>query len=251
MGFSFGNLVKTVATGGLNKVSRPAQSAVKKVSTTVTKVAVAPVTALAKVAPKPIAKVLTASTKPLTTAARVGTSVAVATATPLVAAKSAAGVAGTVNSRVAAAATAMRLPSIAATMNLGKAIKDPKGYVSDIGAGYVGDVSFAGTFYSMVKNKDVKGIVSLGAVDTGKALGALGASSVGNKVASVGLDLAAKLPGPAKNTTTTAQTGGELPLPVPTALGAEPAPLRSSSSKLPLIVAGVGALVVVVLLVRR
>lgn len=103
----------------------------------------------------------------------------------------------TVNKKVAAAATAMHLPSLAATMDLKKAVTNPKAYVAGIAKGYGGDLAFAGQFYTAVKTKNLKGLITQGGSDTAAALKALGApSAVTNVIAKKTQSLAAAIPAP-------------------------------------------------------
>lgn len=107
MGWGIGNIVKTVATGGLNKVA----------------------------ANKSVTKAVDKITKP-------------------------------VGSKVTAVAKQMRLPSIAANLNIKQAITNPVAYVKSNAAAYAKDATVAAAIYGNLKKGNVKGLVMQGLNDT-------------------------------------------------------------------------------------
>lgn len=157
-----------------------------------------------------------------------------------------------VGKRVAAAATAMRLPSIATNINIKKALTNPVAYAKDNAAAYAKDATVAVSIYGNLKKGNVKGIVTQGLADTKAAASA----AVTGKTPAVAWQLDPPvIPPPVQAAPTFSQLTGE---PVPfepqdpmastTPSRMATAPTSPGASKTPIFVIA-GALAAVVLLV--
>jgi hypothetical protein len=246
------DVVKTVATGGLNK----AIPAAKKVANT----------SVGKVVNKAINPV--SQLKALSAAASKNkvTNVLNKAVNPVVHLQTAYKAQQTVAKKVSTAATALHLPSISAQLNVKKMVTDPKGYVSDMAQGYAKDVSFAGQVYTRFKSGDIKGLAKQAGSETVAAFGGSKAlqDKVGDVAGAVG-QLYAKAKG-IKDTTaqpTVSQLTGDMPVPLDnrydtTPLNYTPDPMqattpaqRSNKKTVLLVGAAVLALVVVVWIAAR
>jgi hypothetical protein len=182
---------------------------------------------------------------------------------PVAQVKATVGAAKTVGGKVTTAAKVLHLPSIAAQLDVRKAITNPKGYVSDMVGAYGKDIAFAGEVYGRFKSGDIKGLASQAASETVQALG--GSKGAQQTAAAVGGTLGAiyaKAKGikPPAPTPSVSQVTGEPPMP-PTGLldavpmtytPAPPAPVELGVSKRGLVIAlGAAAALVVVVLVTR
>jgi hypothetical protein len=155
-----------------------------------------------------------------------------------------------VGKRVAAAATAMRLPSIATNINVKKLVTDPVGYVKSNASAYAKDATVAVSIYNNLKKGNVKGIITQGIADTKAAASAVATG----KTPAVAWTLDAPvLPSPMENTPSYSQLTGDTPLynnqPTATEQQTYVESETTQKSKTPLLVIGALALVVVLVMV--